>query len=650
MLELCKMRFLIGLMVLGLWVLPGSAQELPDEFICKEGAHAERQLSRRNNSGVKHGYLINYNRCKWWVNPIKGPYFRGDVLAAFTVIENTDSVGFDLSSNLKVDRVYGKNGDLLTYRRSGNQMYVFKPLGWKAGEQDSVGIVYQGNPTNGGGFGYFVHDNHMKGPIVHTLSEPYGAQYWWPCKQSLHDKIDSLDIWVYTDTSLNVASNGVMVRNEVLNDSQRLVVWKHRYPIVTYLVAIAITNYSEYTQYANLLGRAKPLPVQNFVFPQFRTDAERETKDVLPMLRLFDSLFVPYPFVEEKYGHAQFTWGGGMEHQTMSFMVNFSYDLMAHELAHQWFGNMVTCGTWQDLWLNEGFATYLTELVYEYLRPKQEGLIRLRGMRSNVTGNDGGSVFPKDTLNVGGLFNGRLTYTKGAWVLHMLRDKVGDSAFFEGCRMYLRGKNTTYGFAKTADLQWYMEKSSGRNLDTFFKQWYYGEGFPYVKINWKQKGDELTIQYNQMPSHNSVPLWYIKVPMLVKGDGKERFILWEPNALDASMKLKMDFQVDTMIFDPYVKVLAKASVGGINLNRVQQMPFELFPNPTGGNVFTIYARNASVISMEIYDAIGKKVRETNTGGRSTNQVMVSLEGLSAGPYFIRLNDGNFVYSYKVIKN
>jgi len=232
----------------------------------------------------------------------------------------------------------------------------------------------------------------------------------------------------------------------------------------------------------------------------------------------------------------------------------------------------------------------------------------------------------------------------------MLRDKVGDSAFFEGCRMYLRGKNTTYGFAKTADLQWYMEKSSGRNLDTFFKQWYYGEGFPYVKINWKQKGDELTIQYNQMPSHNSVPLWYIKVPMLVKGDGKERFILWEPNALDASMKLKMDFQVDTMIFDPYVKVLAKASVGGINLNRVQQMPFELFPNPTGGNLFTIYARNASVISMEIYNAIGKKVRETDTGGRSTNQVMVSLEGLSAGPYFIRLNDGNFVYSYKVIKN
>ena len=648
--ELCVMRFFVCLMLIGLCASSVGAQELPEEFICKEGERADFQLSRRNNSGVKHGYLIDYNRCKWWVNPIKGAYFKGDVMAHFTVINDTDSVGFDLSSNLAVDRVYGKGGSILNYRRSGNQLYVFKAGGWKQNDRDSVGIVYQGNPSNGGGFGYFVLDNHMKGPVIHTLSEPYGAQYWWPCKQSLHDKIDSIDIWVYTDTSLKAASNGVLVRNEVLNDSQRLMVWKHRYPIVTYLVAIAITNYSEYTQYANLIGRAKPLPVVNYVFPQFRTDAERETKDVLPMLRLFDSLFVRYPFVEEKYGHAQFTWGGGMEHQTMSFMVNFSYDLMAHELAHQWFGNMVTCGTWQDLWLNEGFATYLTALTFEYLRPKEEWLGRLRGMRSQVTGNDGGSVFPKDTLNVGSLFSGRLTYNKAAWVLHMLRDKVGDSSFFQGCRLYLLGKNTTYGFAKTMDLQNYMELASGRNLDTFFQQWYYGEGFPYVKINWKQKGDEITIQYDQTPSHNSVPLWYIKVPMLIRGEGKEKYILWEPNALTGNLKVKLPFQADTMIFDPYVKVLAKASVGGMNLNKVQENPFELFPNPASGDYFVIYARNPSSVEMDVYDGIGKKVREINTEGRFVSQLNVSLEGLCAGVYFLRINDGNFVYLYKLIKN
>ncbi|MEY4042265.1 MAG: hypothetical protein RL233_1796, partial [Bacteroidota bacterium] len=136
-------------------------------------------------------------------------------------------------------------------------------------------------------------------------------------------------------------------RMEVINDTTHLMVWKHRYPIATYLVAFAVTNYAQYTQYAPLVGRAKPLPVLNYVFPQFLNTAQQETKQVLPIIRLFDSLFVRYPFVEEKYGHAQFTWGGGMEHQTMSFMVNFSFDLMAHELAHQWFGDKVTCASWQ---------------------------------------------------------------------------------------------------------------------------------------------------------------------------------------------------------------------------------------------------------------------------------------------------------------
>jgi aminopeptidase N len=643
------MRKWIGMLLGLLLVLPLGAQEVPESLVCKEHDRIQTQLSRRNNSGVKHGYLIDYNRCKWWVNPIKGAYFKGDVVAHFTVINTTDSVGFDLSSNLQVDRVYGMGGQSLSYRRTGNQLYVFKSGGWVTGERDSVGIVYQGNPSNGGGFGYFVHDNHMKGPIVHTLSEPYGAQYWWPCKQSLHDKIDSLDVWVYTDTSLKAASNGVVVRNEVLGDTQRLMVWKHRYPIATYLVAIAVTNYSEYTQYAPLVGRTKPLPVLNYVFPQFRVDSERETKDVLPMIRLFDSLFVPYPFEKEKYGHAQFTWGGGMEHQTMSFMVNFSYDLMAHELAHQWFGDMVTCGTWQDLWLNEGFATYLTVMTTEYLKSKEESYGKLRGMRSNITGNDDGSVFPRDTLNVGSLFNGRLTYNKGAWVLHMLRDKLGDSLFFEGCRQYLKGKNTTYGFAQTRDLEFYIEQASGRNLDTFFQQWYYGEGFPYLKINWKQKGQTVTLGCQQTPSHSSVPYWHVRIPLLLRGEGKEKLVLWEPKQLEAEMKMAVDFEVDTVIFDPYVRLLAKVSVGGMNLNKVQENAFVLFPNPTNGN-FVLYARNPSAVVMEVYDAVGQKVLAIDTKGRESKQLTVSLGDLSAGTYFLRINDGNFVYSYKLLKN
>ena len=647
MVELCNMRPFFICFLLTICIFPAFGQSLSEDWICKEHGRIEHQLQRRSNSGVKHGYLIDYNRCKWWVNPRRNAYLRGDVMAHFTIVNNTDSLGFDLTANLTVDNVYGKDGSL-KYRRAGNYLYAYKPGGWKAGERDSVGIRYQGNPTNGGGFGYFTIDNHMKGPIIHTLSEPYGAQYWWPCKQSLHDKIDSLDVWVYTDTGLLAASNGVVIRDQVINDTTHLMVWKHRYPIVTYLVAIAVTNYAQYTQYAPLVGRVKPLPVLNYVFPQFLATAQQETKQVLPMIRLFDSLFGRYPFVEEKYGHAQFTWGGGMEHQTMSFMVNFSFDLMAHELAHQWFGDKVTCATWQYLWFNEGFATYLTAVTFEYLRPKSEWLQRLRGMRGDVTGKDDGCIFPRDTLNVGSLFNGRLTYNKGAWVLHMLRDKIGDSAFFKGCRIYLTGTGRSYGFGTTTSLEQCMEQASGRNLDTFFKQWYFGEGFPYLKINWKQKGDQLTIQCDQNPSHSSVPFWHVKVPVLVRGEGRDSLIIWEPKTLSESMKIRMPFQVDTMIFDPNVRVLAKASVGGMNLNKVQQKAFVIFPNPAQ-NSFQIFARNPSVIDFELYNALGQKMMTGGTNGRATSVFTIGLETMSSGPYFLRINDGNFVYSYKLIK-
>ena len=144
----------------------------------------------------------------------------------------------------------------------------------------------------------------------------------------------------------------------------------------------------------------------------------------------------------------------------MSFMVNLSFDLMAHELAHMWFGDKVTCGSWRDLWLNEGFATYLTALSYRYLKPREEWLNVMRDIRDAVTGVDDGSVFPSDTVQVNRLFSGRLTYNKGAFVLHMLRVKVGDVAFYNACRQYLNGNPRAYAFATTKDLQSLMEQES----------------------------------------------------------------------------------------------------------------------------------------------------------------------------------------------
>jgi len=200
-------------------------------------------------------------------------------------------------------------------------------------------------------------------------------------------------------------------------------------------VAIAVTNYAEYSDWLELEDGRK-IEILNFVYPENLEKAKTETPVTAEMIALYNRLIGEYPFADEKYGHAQFGWGGGMEHQTMSFMYNFGFELVAHELAHQWFGDYITCGSWQDIWLNEGFATYLSGLVYENLL---DGYWWPQFKKLNVeriVSQPGGSVYVKDTTNIETIFSGRLSYSKGAWILHMLRWTLGDEAFFEGMKSY----------------------------------------------------------------------------------------------------------------------------------------------------------------------------------------------------------------------
>ena len=154
-----------------------------------------------------------------------------------------------------------------------------------------------------------------------TLSQPYGARDWWPCKQTLSDKIDSLDVYVTCPAAYRSAGNGLRVAEYLDASGQKVCHWRHRYPIATYLVCMAVTDYVEYFDYADI--QSGTLPIQNYVYAEELTYAQQNSPLAVPMMELFDSLFIPYPFAQEKYGHVMFGWGGGMEHQTMSFMGNF---------------------------------------------------------------------------------------------------------------------------------------------------------------------------------------------------------------------------------------------------------------------------------------------------------------------------------------
>lgn len=617
-----------------------------EDLVCKEG-ESVRKIIELRSARKDYGYQILYNRCEWRVNPYRNGFLRGKVTALFAITASGDSIRFDLHDSMKVDSVVW-HGMELAWKHQNHQLAVTGT--WLMGNTDSLSIYYHGKPDLGAAFGYYNYDLHETGPIVYTLSEPYGASYWWPCKQTLQDKIDSLDVIMYVPPSMKAGSNGKLVRNDSINDSTRVFHWKCRYPIAPYLVSFAVSNYTEFTEYAHFYNRPDSMPVVNYVFPQSDTDARKGMPPLLRVLRLYDSLVGNYPFEKEKYGHSQFTWGGGMEHQTMSSVVSFNFDLLAHELAHQWFGDKVTCGSWSDLWLNEGFATYFNALCYRYLRTHYDWLNHMREVRNGATAQVAGSVFARDTVNNNVLFSGNLRYNKGAFVLHMLRDKVGDSVFFGALRKYLAPSAHGYGFARTADLKQILETESGKNLDTFFTRWFIGEGYPILNIRWEQSGSQVKLNITQTQSSPIVPFFELKIPIRFRNDYRDTTINFFPNSNESTFHFLLPFSADSAEFDPEVVVLARYSIGGINLDKTKTGKFAIEPNPASDELRINPYFNV-VTKVEIFDQLGRKVYESPEGIRYhvAEHIVVPISNLAAGTYVTRLHTSTEVNSIKFVK-
>ncbi|MBK9760040.1 MAG: T9SS type A sorting domain-containing protein [Flavobacteriales bacterium] len=600
-----------------------------EETTC--GARHHWQGVPKNGGPPTRGYDMKYVRAAWSVDPAVRA-ISGTVTSHFVATDLLNEVVMDLSDTLLLDGVMYHGNGIAATLSLGDVLTIPLPQQLSIGTLDSLTISYHGVPRTTG-FGSFGTGEQNNGsPTLWTLSEPFGAKDWWPCKQDLNDKIDSVDLYVTTPSTYRVGSNGRLV-SEVVNGPNTTYYWKSRYPIAYYLISLAVADYIVFTR--DIIIGEDTIPMLTYSWDTNPTMAELNAGDAAQQMGLYSELFGLYPFAKEKYGHAQFGWGGGMEHQTMTSMGGWSFELSAHELAHQWFGDKVTCGRWEDIWLNEGFATYLQGMVYEFQTPEYwQGYLQSK-INSVISAPDG-SVLCTDPTNVNRVFSGRLTYNKGAMVLHMLRWVSGNEAWFQGIRNYLNDPALAYGSAITSDLQAHLEATSGVDLDGFMADWFTGEGYPTYTMPWTQN-ENGTVQLSlyQSPSHSSVDFFEMPVPVRFKNADMDSTVVFDHLYSGQSFTMDLPFQADSAILNPDRWIVTGQNI----VTRVNELSAEkdqlvIFPNPATESIqLRGLGKWKGNVDVTITDGAGRVV--VLSANTSLNDGLILIHDLPAGCYTLK---------------
>ena len=634
-----------------IWPIFFFSQNNIDDLTNAESEFAQKILSQKINLNTIN-YDLKYHKLDLDLNP-EDAFISGVITSHFLALQDLEQITFDLSDNMQVESVIylATNASLAFTQNSNDEVIIDLPNIQNQGVLDSVSISYSGNPVSSG-FGSFEQSTHDGNPIIWTLSEPYGAKGWWPCKQDLNDKIDSIDVFINTplynpnNEDYVAVSNGLEI-SQVINENIKTTHFKHNYPIPAYLIAVAVTNYQVYSHEVNNNGN--PFEIVNYVYPEDFSSAQNQTLITVEIMNFFSEKFEEYPFANEKYGHAQFGWGGGMEHTTISFMGGFSRGLIAHELAHQWFGNKITCGSWQDIWLNEGFATYLSGLVIEHLDGESSFNSWKQQKVNSITSQTSGSVYvpAEDTLSVNRVFSSRLSYNKGSMVLHMLRQKIGDDLFFESLQNYLSEPDFSYGYAVSSEFISSVEATTEQDLNEFFDDWLFKEGYPSYSASWEQPASELQIILSQSTSHESVDFFEGLIKIRVFGDSGEVIdLVLDHNYNEQIFINEVGFNVSSIEINPDFDVVSKNN-STINLSTESNLinkELIIYPNPTSSNIEIKKPNSLKINNIELFNINGQLV--------STYKYSETLElrGLNQGQYFFKFHSkqGN-IYKSLIVR-
>lgn len=450
-------------------------------------------------------------------------------------------------------------------------------------QEVTLQITYGGPATAGGGFGSIVFTTQNSQQLIYTLSEPFYSYTWWPSKDDNDDKALN-KIAVTVPNTMKVAANGLLQGVDAVAGNKLKYRYSCSYPMTDYLLFFSATNYTDWTlQYNYGTGL---MPVRFMIYPASDTTANRTAwENSLNMLTVFENRYGAYPFRNDQYGIYQFNYGGGMEHQTFTGQGTFSESVTAHELGHQWWGDMVTCRTWHDIWLNEGFATY-SEAVWLQYRPGSTGWPALTSaMSSRKPTAWTGTVYRTDISSTNTIFSSNYAYRKGGWVLHMLRRILGETKFWN---VLAEWRNRfQYASATTADFIDTAEDVAGQDLNWFFDPWVfqiggvrYGVGSTTVTSNGRTY---LVLKVNQTQS-STYPKFRMPVDLrFTDGSGTRNMVIWNPAAASAWYVIPITGSASGITLDPDGWILTTGTQQASTFTAGPPKIVEIYPQPGPGS-------------------------------------------------------------------
>lgn len=608
---------------------------------------------------IQHEFdILYYDITLNWYDLLKNSnrVYSGKVRVVARVDTPTSINQLQLNSFLTIDSILLEN-QKLSYNVNNGILTIFLNRYYNQNELVDLEIFFRRTRTDNLGFYYYPKSQQTLENLAYTMTQPSDARYWFPCFDEPSNKADSVRLRILVPAGFTATGNGILELKQNMGDTT-LFVWFERHPIATYLIAVTASKYSLFTQsYISKYPPYENIETQNY---QWSADSSRSAfvmRNIGLMMDCFETYYGKYPF--DKYGHvvvSPFQYGG-MEHQTIStinrtWLTNDAQSGIAHELAHQWWGDLVTCATWKDIWLNEGFATFSEDLYREFTQGKTAYFNSMNAKANYYYNyNPGYAIY-----NPPQIFNAAISYYKGALVLNMLRFVLGDSLFFQTLINYRN--QFLYSIATTEDFKNVVNLSTGEDLSWFFNQWIYQPNHPIYVYNWKvnknQNKYELTFYLKQTQSH--YPVYKMPIELKIQFTDSDTTIKVWNTLREEAFNFEFEQSITNVLFDPQNYIIKQAT-RDLSLNVFDEKApesFELYqnyPNPFNNQTtikFEIPEKD--IVSLKLYDLTGNEIQTLINEELNRGKYSITLDAnkLSSGVYFYTIQTKSFRATKKLV--